>query len=72
MQALFQGSSEYREVARFGEGYFMPEYVLVDWLIGNRSRNYLSEIAIFRRDQPGSEDLPTTHPQTSPHEENRQ
>lgn len=25
MQALFQGKTEYREVARFSEGYFMPE-----------------------------------------------
>lgn len=47
LQAVFKGNSEYREVIRFKEGYFMPEYVLVDNLIGNRSRNYVAEIVIF-------------------------
>lgn len=46
-QSLFKGTSEYKEAARFREGYFMPEYVLSDRLIGNRSRNYISEIVIF-------------------------
>lgn len=46
-QALFKGQTEYREVARFDEGYFMPEYVIADALLGNRSRNYLSEVVIF-------------------------
>ena len=46
-QALFTGKSEYKETARFGENYFMPEYTLTDWLIGNRSRNYLAEVVIF-------------------------
>jgi len=50
VQALFKGESEYREVARFDEGYLMPEYVLVNRLIGNRSRNYVAELVIFRRD----------------------
>ena len=26
----------------------LPEYRLVDWLLGDRSRNYLTEIVIFR------------------------
>ncbi len=47
LQSLFKGSSEYKEVARFSEGYCMPEYVLVDHLIGNRSRNYVAEIVVF-------------------------
>jgi hypothetical protein len=55
LQAVFKGTSEYREVARFKEGYFMPEYVLVDKLIGNRSRNYVAEIVIFlKRNEPVS------------------
>jgi hypothetical protein len=46
-QGLFTGLSGYREAARFGENYFMPEYTLTDRLIGNRSRNYLAELVIF-------------------------
>lgn len=46
-QGLFTGHSGYREAARFGENYFMPEYILTDRLIGNRSRNYLAEVVIF-------------------------
>jgi hypothetical protein len=49
LQAVFEGRSEYREAARFSEGYFMPEYRLVDTLLGNRSRNYLAEVVIFRK-----------------------
>jgi hypothetical protein len=48
-QELFTGNSGYQEVARFGENYFMPEYVLVDRCIGNRSRNYLAEVVIFAK-----------------------
>ncbi len=48
IQSLFKGTSEYREVARFKDGYFMPEFVLVEQLLGNRSRNYISEIVIFQ------------------------
>lgn len=48
-QELFTGTSGYREAARFGENYFMPEYTLTDRLIGNRSRNYLAEVVIFVR-----------------------
>jgi hypothetical protein len=48
-QSVFKGESEYRQVARFQEGYFMPEFVWVDRLIGNRSRNYVTEIVIFTR-----------------------
>jgi hypothetical protein len=62
MQAVFRGTAGYREVARFAEGYFMPEYVVTDRLIGNRSRNYVAEIVVFRTDH--SEDRPAT--KTSP------
>jgi hypothetical protein len=48
-QSLFKGTSEYKEVARFKEGYFMPEYLLVNKLIGDRSRNYVTEIEIFKK-----------------------
>jgi len=49
LQSIFKATSEYREVARFSEGYFMPEYTLADRLIGNRSRNYVAEIVIFQK-----------------------
>jgi hypothetical protein len=49
VQGLFRGSLDYIEVARFGNEYFMPEYVLADGLLGNRSRNYLTEIVIFQK-----------------------
>jgi hypothetical protein len=49
IQALFKGTSEYKEVARFSEGYFMPEFILAERWIGDRSRNYVTEIVIFRR-----------------------
>jgi hypothetical protein len=48
-QALFNGTSDYQEAARFRVGYFMPEYNFVDALLGDRSRNYISEIVIFRK-----------------------
>jgi hypothetical protein len=47
LQSLFRGTSEYKEVARFSEGYLMPEYRMADRLIGNRSRNYVAEVVIF-------------------------
>ncbi len=50
IQALFKGTTEYREVARFNEGYFMPEYRISDYVIGNRSRNYVAEVVIFMKD----------------------
>lgn len=50
IQAVFKRISEYREVARFKEGYFMPEYVFADRLLGDRSRSYVAEIVIFARD----------------------
>jgi hypothetical protein len=50
IQAVFKGVTEYREVARFREGYFMPEYVIADRLLGDTSRNYVAEIVIFARD----------------------
>jgi len=49
LQALFRGTSEYKEVVRFSENYFMPEYTVIDRLIGNRSRNYTATIVIFMR-----------------------
>ena len=49
IQALFRGETEYREAARFREGYLMPEYRWTDRWLGNRSRNYLTEIVIFQR-----------------------
>jgi hypothetical protein len=55
MQDLFRGTSGYRETVRFAEGYRMPEYWLTDLLIGNRSRNYLTEVVIFTKaDQSGT------------------
>ena len=51
IQSLFKGTSEYEEVVRFSEGYFMPEYLLVNNLIGDRSRNYVTEIVIFTKSQ---------------------
>jgi hypothetical protein len=48
-QALFKGALPYQEVARFSEDYFMPEYRVVDNLIGNRSRNYITELVIFEK-----------------------
>jgi hypothetical protein len=50
-QELFRGESEYKEIVRFREGYFMPEYLLVDKILGNRSRNYVTEIVIFEKDE---------------------
>ena len=49
LQGLFKGTTEYREVARYKEGYFMPEYIFVDQLIGNRSRNYVAEVVVFSK-----------------------
>jgi hypothetical protein len=48
-QELFKGELAYQEVARFSEDYFMPEYRVVDNLIGNRSRNYITELVIFEK-----------------------
>jgi hypothetical protein len=50
LQSIFRGTSEYRQVARFSEGYLMPEYRIALRLIGDRSRNYVSTILIFRRE----------------------
>jgi 4-amino-4-deoxy-L-arabinose transferase-like glycosyltransferase len=62
MQAVFRGTSGYREVARFSEGYVMPEYVVTDRLIGNRSRNYVAEIVVFHTDQPEGGAITETPP----------
>jgi hypothetical protein len=48
-QDVHRGKGGYCEAARFGEGYVMPELRLADRLLGNRSRNYLTEIVIYRR-----------------------
>lgn len=52
-QALFDGATSLRESARFREGYRMPEPRIVDRLLGNRSRNYLTEVVIFTRPRSG-------------------
>ena len=49
LQGLFTGAAGYEEVIRFGEGYVMPEYAWTSRLIGDRSRNYVTEIVVFRR-----------------------
>lgn len=48
-QSVFRGTTEYREVARFTEGYVMPEFRLVDGWLGNRARNYVAEIVVFQK-----------------------
>jgi hypothetical protein len=48
-QALFRGDLSYREVARFSEGYVMPEHQLAMRLVGDRARSYLTELVIFQR-----------------------
>jgi 4-amino-4-deoxy-L-arabinose transferase-like glycosyltransferase len=48
-QEVHRGRGGYRRVAGFGEGYFMPELRLADCVLGNRSRNYLTEVQIYRR-----------------------
>ena len=37
------------------EGYLMPELRLADRVLGNRSRNYLTEVVIFRKDEAGAQ-----------------
>lgn len=49
-QSLFRGTLPYREVARFKEGYFMPEHRLGLRLVGDRARGYLTELVVFQRD----------------------
>lgn len=49
IQSLFRGTSDYTMVARFPVPYLMPEYRLADALLGDRARNYISEIVVFRR-----------------------
>jgi hypothetical protein len=56
VQSLFTGTSGYREVARFDEGYFMPELTVPLRLVGDRSRSYLTELVIFRRDSVAAVD----------------
>ena len=48
-QNVYRGVAGYEEVARFSEGYVMPELRLADRVLGNRSRNYLTEVVIFRK-----------------------
>lgn len=47
-QSLFQGTSDYVEVARFPERYWMPEYRIAMRLLGDRSRSYITEVVIFQ------------------------
>jgi hypothetical protein len=49
-QDAWRGTSGYRPAARFSENYVMPELRLADSILGNRSRNYLTEIVILRRE----------------------
>ena len=58
-RGLFEEASEYREVARFDEGYFMPQHTLTDRLLGNRMRNYVNEVVIFVKDGPVEESVST-------------
>jgi len=53
LQSVHRGTAGYQEVARFRERYFMPEFVLTDRWLGNRSRNYLSEVVIFMQEPVG-------------------
>jgi hypothetical protein len=48
-QNVFRARAGYVEAVRFDEGYLMPELRLADRILGNRSRNYLTGIVIFRR-----------------------
>ncbi len=54
LQGLFKGKTEYREVARFPDRHWMPEFTLVERLLGNRSRNYLSEVVVFQKGEANS------------------
>lgn len=49
IQALFRGSSEYVEVARFTDSYVMPEYRVAMSLLGDRARSFITEVVVFRR-----------------------
>jgi len=49
IQSLFRGTSDYAVVARFPDGYVMPEYRLGMTLLGDRARSYITEVVIFRR-----------------------
>jgi len=49
VQSLFKGTSDYHVAARFLDGYVMPEYQLVQRLIGDRARSYITEVVIFTR-----------------------
>jgi 4-amino-4-deoxy-L-arabinose transferase-like glycosyltransferase len=62
LQAVFKGESEYREAARFAEGYFMPEYKWTNRLLGDRSRNYVTEIVIFTRPLTPADSAPAPLP----------
>ncbi len=48
-QSLFKGTSTYREVQRFSEGYFMPERWLAMRFVGDRAARYVTELVLFRR-----------------------
>jgi 4-amino-4-deoxy-L-arabinose transferase-like glycosyltransferase len=49
IQGLFRGTSDYVVTATFGPRYVMPEYRVEAGLLGDRSRNYISEIVVFER-----------------------
>lgn len=60
LQAVFRGESEYAEVARFEVGYFMPEFRLMDRWFGDRSRNYLTDVVVFRRSHEATGEVPAS------------
>jgi hypothetical protein len=51
IQALFRGTSrDYSAAARFPPRYLMPEYRLEEALVGDRARNFISEVVVFTRE----------------------
>jgi len=49
IQSLFRGTSSYTMVARFPDGYIMPEYRMAMALLGDRARSFITEVVIFKR-----------------------
>lgn len=60
VQSLFRGTSAYTAVARFPERYVMPEYRVAMTLLGDRARNGISEVVIFRRQAPAQTSSPAS------------
>jgi hypothetical protein len=49
VQSLFRGTSAYTEAARFPVSYVMPENRVTMALLGDRARDCITEVVIFRR-----------------------